>query len=280
MTCFSSCLLAICAFSLLFCGHESPPVPVEATLDSPLSDSLLSQRFRPPAGFRRVSVPAHSFGQYLRNLPLKPPGSPVLYYDGDQKNGSDVYAAVVDLPIGKKNLHQCADAIIRLKAEYLWENRQYDQIRFHFTNGFVADYARWRKGERIKVVENQVFWENKAAVSDSYANFWAYLEKVFEYAGTWSLSKELQPKKIQDLQIGDVFIQGGSPGHAVLVVDLAENSQGERVFMLAQSYMPAQEIQILLNPLNSEISPWYSTNFGAKLYTPEWTFKSGDLKEF
>ena len=46
------------------------------------------------------------------------------------------------------------------------------------------------------------------------------------------------------MQIGDVLIQGGSPGHAVIVVDMAENpATGEKLYLLAQSYMPAQDIQ-------------------------------------
>ena len=47
------------------------------------------------------------------------------------------------------------------------------------------------------------------------------------------------------LQPGDVFIKGGSPGHAVIVVDVAIYPQtGKTVFLLAQSYMLAQQIHI------------------------------------
>jgi len=83
------------------------------------------------------------------------------------------------------------------------------------------------------------------------------------------------------MQIGDVFIQGGSPGHCVIVVDMAHDPKtGEKIFILAQSYMPAQDIQILKNPSNAAISPWYSVDFGDVLKTPEWTFTKGDLKRF
>jgi hypothetical protein len=41
--------------------------------------------------------------------------------------------------------------------------------------------------------------------------------------------------------------------------------------------MPAQEIQILKNPNNLELSPWYSNKIGSELRTPEWTFKKTDL---
>ncbi|MBN2610182.1 MAG: hypothetical protein JXB00_01355, partial [Bacteroidales bacterium] len=53
-----------------------------------------------------------------------------------------------------------------------------------------------------------------------------------------------------------------------------------KVFLLAQSYMPAQDIQILKNPNDKSISPWYSLDFEGDLITPEWTFKKTDLKRF
>lgn len=86
---------------------------------------------------------------------------------------------------------------------------------------------------------------------------------------------------LSELSVGDVFIQGGSPGHAVIIVDMAVNKNtGEKLFLLAQSYMPAQEIQVLKNPNNSSNSPWYSTSFVQELMTPEWTFRVTDLKRF
>jgi len=101
------------------------------------------------------------------------------------------------------------------------------------------------------------------------------------YAGTHSLSKELKSVPLENIQIGDVFIQGGFPGHAILVVDMAEHlTTKEKIFMLAQSYMPAQETQILKNPTNKNLSPWYSLNFEGQLDTPEWDFNKSDLKRF
>jgi hypothetical protein len=81
------------------------------------------------------------------------------------------------------------------------------------------------------------------------------------------------------MQIGDVFIQAGHPGHTVLVVDLAE-CEGDKVFLLAQSYMPAQEVHVLRNPQDPELSPWYDLDFEDELQTPEWTFPPGALKRF
>ena len=99
----------------------------------------IKTRFNPPAGYERVNLDSNSYSSYLQNLPLKKHGAIVLHYDGSQKFSVGVYEAVVDLEIGKKNLHQCADAIMRLRAEYLWNQKRYNEIHFNFTNGFRVD---------------------------------------------------------------------------------------------------------------------------------------------
>jgi hypothetical protein len=235
----------------------------------------------PPKGFQRMQAEENSFAGYLRKLPLKPHDAEVKYFDGSIKKNNDIYDAVVNLPIGSKDLHQCADAIMRLRAEYLRTTGQSDKIHFNFTNGFRADYSEWMKGKRIKVDGNKTVWTGSGTPSDTYADFWNYMEIIFTYAGTLSLEKELKAINSNDLQIGDVFIKGGSPGHAVIVVDAAVNPDTkEKIFLLAQSYMPAQEIHILKNPMNAEYSPWYSVNFGETLITPEWKFDKNRLKRF
>lgn len=240
----------------------------------------IETRFLPPKGYSRIPVQRNSFARYLRSLPLKPHNSSVRYYDGTIKQNNGIYDAVIDLPIGKKDLHQCADAIMRLRAEYFWQQGKYDAIHFNFTNGFRADYSEWMKGRRIKVKGNTVWWNNRTAPSNTYEDFWQYLEYIFMYAGTASLSKEMHRIDIQKMQIGDVFIIGGHPGHAVLIVDIAKNKENNIAFMLAQSYMPAQEMHILKNPQQQALSPWYLLDDSEKLYTPEWTFKKTDLKRF
>ena len=104
------------------------------------------------------------------------------------------------------------------------------------------------------------------------------MDLVFAYAGTYSLEHELKPTPLADIQIGDVFVKGGFPGHAVLVADMVENAQtGEKRFLLIQSYMPAQEMHVLKNPGATDGSPWYPAAFTGNLVTPEWTFAPGAL---
>ena len=244
-------------------------------------ENTIQQRFQLPQGFVREEESKTSFDYFLRNLPLKPLGSNVLYFDGTTKPNRNVYEAVVDLPIGRQDLHQCADAVMRLRADYFYSQKQYDKIHFNFTNGFRADFSKWTAGYRIAIKGNKTSWIKTAKPSDSYETYWKYLEKVFMYAGTASLEKELKPINALDIKIGDVFIKGGFPGHAVIVVDMAVNPKNnQKIMLLAQSYMPAQEIQILKNPNNSSLSPWYAVDFGTSLQTPEWTFSSSQLKRF
>lgn len=246
-----------------------------------LIGNTIEQRFLLPQGFVREEDSKTSFDFFLRNLPLKPLGSNVLYFNGTVKPNRNVYEAVVDLPIGKQDLHQCADAVMRLRADYFYTQKQYDKIHFNFTNGFRADFSKWAAGYRIAIKGNKTSWVKTAKPSDSYETYWKYLEKVFMYAGTASLEKELKPINVSDIKIGDVFIKGGLPGHAVIVVDMAVNPKNnQKIVLLAQSYMPAQEIQILKNPNSSSLSPWYAVDFGTSLKTPEWTFSSSQLKRF
>src|ERR1044071_8487295 len=151
---------------------------------------------------------------------------------------------------------------MRLRGEYLFQTKQFSQLHFNFTSGFKADYTKWREGNRIAVNGNDVSWVNSATTDDSYEGFRKYMDVVFTYAGTLSLAKELKPISYIDMQPGDVLIKGGSPGHAVIVVDMAENRLGKKVYLLAQSYMPAQETQVLMNPSNTELSPWYELGEG------------------
>lgn len=237
-------------------------------------------RIRPPEGFERLKPESGSFGEFLQNLPLKPHGTRVRYYDGNVKPW-DVHAAVIDLDVGERDLQQCADAVIRLRAEYLYSKGLYDQIHFNFTNGFNAEYKKWMEGYRIRVSGNDARWVKQKDRDTGYGCFREYLDMVFTYAGTLSLSEEMERIDLQELKPGDVFLKGGSPGHCVIVVDMAvDPERGEKVFIIAQSYMPAQDIHILKNPSKRDGDPWYPLDFGDELVTPEWTFTADQVYRF
>ena len=242
--------------------------------------TTIQERFDVPDGFERIPVTEGSFAQYLRDMVLKPHGTAVHYFDGHRKF-KDVHDAVIDMDVGERDLQQCADAVMRFRAEYLYHKGLYDKIHFNFTNGFKAEYTKWRNGYRIAVEGNNAYWVKRAGYSEEYSVFRQYMDMVFAYAGTVSLSQELDKVNVEDMEIGDVFMKGDLPGHCVIVMDMAENkSTGEKIFIVAQSYMPAQDIHVLKNLNDAKMSPWYSLNFGEVLKTPEWTFYKDQLMRF
>ncbi len=243
----------------------------------------LQARFVPPQGFVREDAAPDGFAAWLRELPLRPGRPPVHLYDGRLKLNQQAHAAVVDIDVGRRDLQQCADAVIRLRAEYLYAAGRSSEIAFRFTSGDRASFARWAEGWRPEVAGSAVRWVRKAGPDGTYASLRRFLDVIMTYAGSWSLERELEPvAPVGSMQPGDVLIQGGFPGHAVLVADMAvEKASGRRVFLLIQSYMPAQEIHLLANPSDAALSPWYALDgLGPRLVTPEWVFAPQHLRRF
>ncbi len=242
--------------------------------------NTVKTRFSVPKGFKRINTQPNTFENYLQNFKLKPSNSKVYLYNGNLKYNQQIHAAVLDINTGKRDLQQCADATMRLRAEFLYQQKRFNDIHFKFTNGFNVAYSKWRKGFRLNVKGNKVSWYKTDKPSTSYKSFQKYMQWIFMYAGTLSLSKELKTILLEKMKIGDIFIQGGSPGHAIIIVDMAKNKTGKTLFMIAQSYMPAQDIHILKNLNNKDISPWYSSKNLETLNSPEWQFTKNDLKRF
>ncbi|HYJ37133.1 MAG TPA: DUF4846 domain-containing protein [Chitinophagaceae bacterium] len=211
-----------------------------------------------PRGYERIGAPEHSFGMFLRKLPLKK-NKTVYLFNGQPKINQDAQFAVINLSIGKKDLQQCADVVMRLRAEHLYENKKFEQIRF-------TDNA------------NVVY---KLNVQGNRNDFDKYLEKVFSHCGSLSLEAQLKKRPtMEGVDIGDVLVKGGSPGHAMLVVDVAINSEGKKIMLLVQGYMPAQDIHVVINPGSAKISPWYVVDNEAPIQTPEWIFQPTQLRHW
>ncbi len=83
-----------------------------------------------------------SFGYFIENFKLKPYGSQIVKYDGTPISTQHLHQAVFDIDTGNKDLQQCADAVIRMRAEYLYKEKKFNEIKFHFTSG---DLLSWRR---------------------------------------------------------------------------------------------------------------------------------------
>jgi Domain of unknown function (4846) len=183
----------------------------------------------------------------------------VYLFNGAAKGNQQAQFAVLDISVGKKDLQQCADAVMRLKADYLLAQKKFDEIVFYDNERGVYNFA-------------------PPYTKENYATF---MERVFGMCGSASLSKQL--KTVSDfsaIQPGDVLIRGGFPGHAAAVMDVAENAGGKKIFMLAQSYMPAQDVHVLVNPADETLSPWYAADDTNTIITPEYLFYKKELKRW
>lgn len=242
------------------------------------SGNTLQTRINPPEGYKRTNAKKGSLTEFLRNYKMKKDGKPVLLYDKSQKSNQSAHAAIFKLPIENEDLQQCADSVMRVYAEYFWHTDQKDRIKFHFVDGFLAEYSKWRSGSRIQISGNNTYWVNSAQEDNSYQTFKKYMRMVFAYSGTLSMEAESKKINLKQLRIGDIFINGGSPGHVVMVVDLCKDKNGNKAFLLAQGYMPAQEFHVLKNPAHND-DPWYyEKEVTYPFNTPEYTFNKGSLK--
>ncbi|MCK5148358.1 DUF4846 domain-containing protein [bacterium] len=267
--------LLLLLFIVNICLAQNPAYP---WLFDSIQDRVLTIQL--PDGYERPSYGENTFQFWLQNLPLKDKDQPVLLFNGATKGNQNAHFRIINMDVGEKDLQQCADAVMRLYAEYLYWQNHYTKIHFNFTSGDKASFDQWGEGYRPVVRGQQVSWIRKQTADSSYKILRDYLNIVFLYAGSYSFSQELKNIQPEELGIGDIFIQGGFPGHAVIVVDKAENENNEAIFLLAQSYMPAQEMHILKNPSNNSLSPWYRQKESGALRTPEWTFDWSDLKRF
>ena len=211
-----------------------------------------------PQGFKRETYDNGSFTQYLRNIPLKE-NTTVYLYNGKPKQNQTAQYALLNISTGKTDLQQCADAVMRLRGDYLFKQKQFEHIIFYDNDKTAYKFSPPYTKE----------------------NFAKYLNRVFGMCGSASLSRQLKPVSyFWDIQPGDVIIRAGFPGHAVIVIDVAVNTAGKKIYLLAQSYMPAQDIHILKNPMNENLSPWYEVNEEHIIKTPEYTFTKNELKRW
>ena len=170
------CLLTACS---TLGSPNTPPLVVSPA--SPTASNQLIDRVRVPAGYQRLTPPSGSFASWLQHLKLKT-GTPAVHlFDGSLKKNQSAHVAVIDMDTGDTDLQQCADAVMRLRAEYLFSSGKKSDIAFHFTSGFRCDFAKWADGYRPQVTGNQVTWVKTASVDASYQSFRAYLIQIFTY---------------------------------------------------------------------------------------------------
>ncbi|MFV8750819.1 DUF4846 domain-containing protein [Nannocystaceae bacterium ST9] len=213
----------------------------------PASTSLAT-RFPTPSGYARVEVDARSFAGWLRGLPVRIDRRAVHDHRG-RATGWDA-AGVITLDVGDKNLQQCADSLLRLHGEWLWSQGRPRELAYHFTSGDLSRFEDWVAGRRWKVEGAKVKQVEVEPVARDRAALRAWFEQLFMYAGTRSLELDTEPVPLdRPIEAGDLLLRPGSPGHVVMVLDVAEGAERERIAVIGQGSMPAQELHVIPGPL-------------------------------
>ena len=207
----------------------------------------IAERIKTPPGFKRVAVPPNSFAAWLRKLPLKPPGSAVLDYRGRIKKSADdtTVAAVVDMNIRGKNLDQCMDILMRLRTEYLISQSRKRDIAFPLPDGTMLSWHAWQNGYRFSMKNYHFSLQKTAAVDSTERNFEIYLRTIFDYTGTQAFYHYYKTLSVDSLRAGDFIVKKNPHGHAVMIVDIAEDSNGKQIALFGQGDTPACQFYLL-----------------------------------
>lgn len=275
--------LLFISFIFFGCNNHDNRSVIDKNLDIKInaSGNNIRDRILAPTGYTWVNEEPNSFGAFLQNIQLKADKSPILDYTGSPISNQSAHVAILNYDVGNRDLQQCADAVIRLRAEYLFEMGNSSEIAFHFTSGVLFTWEQYSNGYRAIVSGNNVSFAKTKSEDDSYPNFRKYLDAVYNYAGTISLNKETTSiSNDEDIKSGDILVTTGSPGHALIIVGKAMNANNEAVFLLAEGYTPAQSIHIIKNDGN-DINPWYKLSTKDKeTVTARYTFKPINIRKF
>lgn len=218
------------------------------------------QSFPPPQGATRVT--ADAFGSWLQQREVHSPGRPVRTWDG-QVVGH--HARVIDMPLVRGDLQQCADSAIRLRAE--WLQAQGQPVMFHATSGDPMPWSRFAGGETPRAEGNGLSW-----TAGSTGHWEDYLRLVFTWAGSASL-EQFDTAPVDAPVPGAMLLQGGFPGHVVVILDVARTEE-HTWLLVGEGFMPAQDFHVELGPENGWW-PWDGT-----LDLGHWRFTAEHLRAF
>lgn len=243
-----------------------PLLSIVVLLSTAARGETVAEAFPPPPGV--MLAPDDAFGAWLAGLELHAADRAVRTHTGEAVAlpHAPPEAQAVVLPLMEGDLQQCADSAYRLRARFLRESGA-REITFHATNGQPLPWARWAAGERTRLEGQRLVWvPGPGGPIESRWESW--LREVFVYAGTRSLAaRDTVPVDWSSgPRAGDVFVAPGSPGHAVVLMDVARRSDGAWLAVVGEGFMPAQDFHVhrgpeegwwVLDPRRGLELPWW-----------------------
>ena len=176
-----------------------------------------------PGGYTRVQYEEQSYSHWISHLSLKPEKR-ILTYQGDELH-NPFYAvwAVLDRPLlFDQDLEQCADYAMRLWADYHKETGTLYDL-------YLFDYSGNRQYFRPADISYELF-----------------LRRAFNYSNSHSLKQGCITVTPDNLRPGDLIVQNesGGIGHVSVIMNICASPQGDSLYLIGYSFMPAQEFHI------------------------------------
>jgi hypothetical protein len=237
-------------------------------------------RFGTPPGYQRIDTIPHSFAFFLQRLPLLPSGTPVKFYNGAvDTNGHP--AAIIDMDIGDKNLQRKVQSVMRLWAEYLFEQQRFSDIHFHINNGKLIPYEQWAQGMKL-VINQKTHWTKTPSNPSQYRTFRRYLNFIFTHSDFQTLMRDMEPVPLKNIAPGNIFTAvGDKVNYVAMVLDVAVHKRtGEIIVLLVSGGNPAKSMHVLQNPVNNKTTgAWFPVK-GGIINTGKTTFSTANLYRF
>jgi hypothetical protein len=202
----------------------------------------IKEVYVPPAGAQRIQGDA--FANWLQALPLKDEDAAIRTYSGRRVSHN---GRPVDFPLVRGDLQQCADSAIRLRAEWIRASGgDLTSLSYFATSGDPLPWSRYKGGEQPFVRSDRIAWRPVDPATQSWEG---WLQAVFTWAGTRSLAAYETLPVTGEPKPGHLLVSPGSPGHAVVILDVAKGLHGEGIFLLiGEGFMPAQDFHVEHGP--------------------------------
>jgi hypothetical protein len=261
-------IFSCCSFVYLKINFNHPLSPPENTFSVSSRENIVHPL--------PLTYPTDTWQYFLQHLPVE--DKPILDFRGNPIRDQEKHFAILSYDVGKSDLQQCADALMRIRSEYLFSRKKYERIGFYFNSGIYYSFSDYTKGIRpVFRGKKQILSRTTNPCEISHTSLRKWLDILYAYANTISLCKELIPAS--RLETGTVIIFPGHPGHCCMIMDAAIKTKSDTVFKIVEGYMPAQSIYVLSNPYEPNLSPWYHLGTG-EINTASCTFRSYYLRKF
>jgi hypothetical protein len=213
-----------------------------------------------PEGYSRIITDKNSFANWIRKLPLKPAGSNVRDFRGNIFKSTDdsTVAFVINWPIAGKRLEQCMDILVRFYAEYLWNMQEQVKLSLPLPGRHLLKWTDWQLGYRPKFKGINFELIKSTKFNSSKNNYNQYLNLIFAETHTQQFYYAYPEINRHEVRIGDFIVKKGVKGHAVLIVDLAKNANGNLIALIGQGDTPACEFYLLNYKTKN---PWFPLRF-------------------